>query len=357
MIGVLTSGVGLGAHVPGLLLAQRMREHGADVEVSVLERLLPDSKRATAARMKCAFHRDFRVALTGLRLAVDPSAAVAEPAVRELAGHWRKRGLRRLVVFSGFWLPIIEQCAALCGNWPEIDICHVDSVPSASFRAVGPILPQARHVWLADAVHSCVPCTIPVSTRPPVRWTDRNRRLLVHGGGWGIGTYRQRAYELRQHGFELDIVAYEAGDVSTQDDGIRYFMIDPSWHPWLDDGYPPFGRVDGREAPDYVRGRECPGSFKLARSAIAIVSKPGGGTLLDSLWSATPLVLLESYGTHETHNAELWERLGFGISLDRWQDAGFTLDILEELHHTLLRATPSIPDYAHALAKEIIGVK
>jgi hypothetical protein len=353
VIGVLTSGVALGVHVPGLLLAQRMRERGADVEIFVLERLLPDSKRATTARMKYAFHRDFRVALTGQRLAVDPSAAVSETNVRELAGHWRRHGLRRLVLFSGFWLPVVERCAALSGNWLEVDICHVDSVPSPSFRAAGQVLSRARQVWLADAVHSSLPCTIPVSTRPPVRWTDRERRLLVHGGGWGMGTYRQRANELREQGFELDIVAYDADDLPAQDDGIRYFMIDPHWHPWLDDGYPPFGVADGRRDPVYVRGTECHGSFELARSALAMVSKPGGGTLLDSLHSATPLVLLEPFGAHEARNAELWERLGFGISLNRWRDADFAPAILEELHDALLRAAPGIPDYARMLAEEM----
>ncbi|WP_246025565.1 hypothetical protein [Saccharopolyspora antimicrobica] len=339
--------------MPGLLLAQRMREHGADVEVFVLERLLPDSKRATTARMKYAFHHDFRVALAGQRLAVDPSAAVAQPTVHELTEHWRKRRLQRVVMFSGFWLPVVEQCAALSGNWPAIDICHVDSVSSPSFRDVGSVLSPARHVWLANAAHSSVPYTIPVSARPPVRWNDRSRRLLVHGGGWGMGTYRQRADELRDHGFELDIVAYEAGDLSADDGGIRYFMIDPDWHPWLDDGYPPFARVDGRGGSDYVRGTECHGSFELARTALAMVSKPGGGTLLDSLWSATPLVLLEPFGVHEARNAELWERLGFGISLDRWRDADFALDVLEELHEALLRTTPGIPDYARRLAEEM----
>ena len=126
MIGVLTSGVALGVHVPGLLLAQRMRERGAQVEIFVLERLLPDTKRATTAQMKYAFHRDFRVALAGQRLAVDPSAAVSDTKVRELAEHWDRHGLRRLVLFSGFWLSIIERCAALSGNWLEMDICHVE---------------------------------------------------------------------------------------------------------------------------------------------------------------------------------------------------------------------------------------
>lgn len=352
MIDVLTSGVALGVHVPGLLLAQRMRELGADADVVVLERLLPDSKRATTAKMKFAFHRDFRVALAGQRLAVDPSTAIPEPSLRELAQRWRTRRVRRLVVLSGFWLPLVDQCAALSGHRPAVDVCHVDSVPSPSFRAFGAIPPEVRQVWLADSTHSTVPHTIPVSTRPHVRWTDRDHRLLVHGGGWGMGTYRQRADELREHGFELDVVAYEARDVSAHDEGIRYFMIDPNWHPWFDNGYPPFARVDGRGDPHYVQGTECHGSFELARSALAMVSKPGGGTMLDSLWSATPLVLLEPFGEHEARNADLWERLGFGISVDRWRDTGFAVEVLEELHESLLRAKPGIPDYAQELAEE-----
>jgi hypothetical protein len=353
MIGILTSGVALGVHVPGLLLAQRVREHGANVEIFVLERLLADSTRATTARMKYAFHRDFRVALAGQRLAIDPSATVSEAKVRELVELWRSHGLRRLVVFSGFWLPLLERCAAVSGNWLEVDVCHVDSVHSPSFRSAGQALSRVRQVWLADAAHLSLPCTIPVSTRPPLRWTDRERRLLVHGGGWGMGTYRQRAHELREQGFALDIVAYETNDLAAQDDDIRYFMIDPLWHPWLDDGFPPFGLVDGRSDPIYARGSECHGSFELARSALAMVSKPGGGTLLDSLHSATPLVLLEPFGAHEARNAELWERLGFGISMDRWRNANFAPAILEKLHATLLRAVRDVPDYAGMLAEEM----
>jgi UDP-N-acetylglucosamine:LPS N-acetylglucosamine transferase len=84
-----------------------------------------------------------------------------------------------------------------------------------------------------------------------------------------------------------------------------------------------------------------------------MVSKPGGGTMLDSIWSATPLVLLEPFGEHEARNAELWERLGFGISVDRWRDTGFAVEVLEEIHDNLLRAKPGIPDYAGKLAEEI----
>ncbi|MFF8914745.1 hypothetical protein ACF08M_15855 [Streptomyces sp. NPDC015032] len=47
-----------------------------------------------------------------------------------------------------------------------------------------------------------------------------------------------------------------------------------------------------------------------------MVSKPGGGTLLDLLRSATPFALLEPSGEHEVHNAQLWCDLG--LECARW---------------------------------------
>lgn len=351
MIEILTSGVALGVHVPGLLLADRLRERGVPAGVSVLERLLPARKLATTAAMKWAFHREFRLALAGQRLGTNPAQASSEQAVAELFDRWQRAGLRRFVALSGFWLPILERYVATVGDQVRVDVCHVDSVGSPSFDKAGPTSLDVRHVWLADARRGILPYTIPVSTQPPVPWSRRARRLLVHGGGWGMGTYRERAAELREHGFPLDVVAYEARDLAA-DDGVRYFMTDPQWHPWLDDGYPPLGRVRPDAPVHYRRGSGHHSSFDLTRNVVATVSKPGGGTLLDALWSATPTVLLEPFGEHERHNAELWQALGFGISFERWRRSGFALDVLAELHHALLRAAPTVPDYPAALAAE-----
>ncbi len=77
------------------------------------------------------------------------------------------------------------------------------------------------------------------------------------------------------------------------------------------------------------------------------MSKPGGGTLLDSLWSATPAVLLEPFGAHEQRNADLWIQLGYGISFEDWQNQGFAPEVLQELHEALLKA--DVPDYSREL--------
>jgi UDP-N-acetylglucosamine:LPS N-acetylglucosamine transferase len=74
------------------------------------------------------------------------------------------------------------------------------------------------------------------------------------------------------------------------------------------------------------------------REAMAVVSKPGGGTLLDSLAAATPIVLLTPWGEPEAKNGALWEELGFGIDFQRWRETGFDHRVLEDLHHRLLEA-------------------
>lgn len=342
MIEILTSGVALGVHVPGLLLADRLRERGVEAGVSVLERLLPEEILATTTRMKWAFHRSFRVALAGQRVARDASVAIPPDAQEAVMASWRSRDVRKFVVFSGFWLPILSAYGA-----SDVDVCHVDSVVSPSFQKVQASL-SPRRIWLADADRGTLPYSIPVTRAAPIPWESRARRLLVHGGGWGMGTYRERAAELRAYGFSLDVIAYESRDVSPDPD-VRHFMIDPSWHPWLDDGYPPFGEVTDGE-PVFTRGQGHHGSFDLTRSVVATVSKPGGGTLLDSLWSATPAVLLEPFGAHEKRNAELWERLGFGIPFDKWRDSRFDMGMVEKAHSALLDARKSLVDYSAVLA-------
>ncbi|SEF24146.1 hypothetical protein SAMN05421837_102587 [Amycolatopsis pretoriensis] len=348
MIEILTSGVALGVHVPGLLLADRLREKGCRAEVNVIERLLPAAKRATAADMKWAFHRDFRLAKTGHRIATDPAEVADDGAVRELMAKWAADGVRTFVVWSGFWLPIVRRYLSTQDASVRVVVCHIDSQASPSFRKAGAADVPAEHVFMIDAARRSVPCSVPVSPLPPVAWADRER-LYAHGGGWGMGTYREPVDDLAAHGFELDVLAYEAGDVAGRP-GARYFMMDPAWHPWHDDGYPPFGEVRRDGTVRYTRGVGCPGSFELTRSAMAMVSKPGGGTLLDSLWAATPVVLLEPLGAAERANAGLWQELGFGVPYEDWRATGYSPGVLEALHRNLVRALPDVPDYSSVLA-------
>ncbi|MEV6871937.1 hypothetical protein [Amycolatopsis sp. NPDC051128] len=350
MIEVLTSGVALGVHIPGLLLAHRLRERGVPADVSVIERLLPEHKLATTAQMKWAFHEDFRLAKAGHRLATEPHAVADEQAVDALFARWNAEGVTKFVVFSGFWLPILDRYLAGRPARPEVVLCHIDATYSPSFRkAAGGQVPYTD-VFLVGGGTAGIPCSVPVSAEPPVAWVDRASRLYVHGGGWGMGTYRDRIGELTAAGIALDVLAYRESDVD-EAPGVRHFMMDPAWHPWLDNGFPPFGQVvDG--VAEFTRGTTCPGSFALTRAARGMVSKPGGGTCLDSLWAATPLLFLEPLGSAEKRNGDVWRELGFGMPYEQWRDTGFAEQPLADMHAALVRARPHIPDYSEILAKE-----
>ncbi|BAU81632.1 hypothetical protein SLA_0678 [Streptomyces laurentii] len=336
MIAVLTSGVALGAHVPGLRLAQRLREHGADVLVDVLERWLPGDRLAAVVESRRSFQRDLRFAVAAQGLATDPVDDITPEAVEALEKHWEEQGVETFVVFSGFWLRLLD--GYLRRRPTRTVACHVDAVVSPSYRRASRYAPEAEHVWLARE-DGTLPWTIPVDTRPPVPWSAREGRLLVHGGGWAIGSYRDRARELAEAGLPLDLIVPEAPAAV---DWARCFTLDPDWHPWHDDGLPPLLEVppasaDSSDSSDPEgRGRNL--SYELAQSARAIVSKPGGGTLLDSLWTATPLILLEPAGRHEAANGRLWRRLGFALSYDEWHACGFAPERLEPLHQALLGA-------------------
>jgi hypothetical protein len=132
-----------------------------------------------------------------------------------------------------------------------------------------------------------------------------------------------------------------------------HYGVDPAWRPWHRRGgrhiFPPFGPVGG----PYDSG-ERHALFELIQRSKAIVSKPGGGTLIDSLSSATPVVLLEPYGYAEERNGALWEHLGFGVSYSKWRDSGWDESILHQLHLNILRRQRNGPDYPGAYARRIL---
>ena len=98
----------------------------------------------------------------------------------------------------------------------------------------------------------------------------------------------------------------------------------------------------------FSHNSSCPEVYGLVRHNQAIISKPGGATLVDSLSAATPLILLEPYGEYEQKNGELWESMGFAISYQKWADTGYSTEVLEDLHVNLLTARARTINYVEA---------
>jgi hypothetical protein len=352
MIAILTSGFGLGVHVPGLLLNRRLAEHGVRSRVDVLEGFWRPERRAKIAASKRAYQQDFRMAQVGSRLFRTLDDAFDPDALAALTASWRADGVERFVVWSGFWLPVVDRYLAETGGNVRVDTAHVDAIPAPSFARQTESMARHRNIWLVDAADTGMPWMLSPSSQPPVPWSDRADRFLTHGGGWGMGTYQDRVGEIAAKGLHLDIVLRSLDDLaglSGLGPETRFFMMDPEWSPWHDSGFPPFGEVVGGVPPEYTRSEPYHESLTLTRNALGVISKPGGGTLIDTFGAGTPLILLDAFGEHEKHNAKAWVDLGFGIPLAAWADSGFSVELLEEMHHRILRYRTEPGDYVRDL--------
>jgi len=350
VITFLSSGVTLGTYVPAKILAARLPGLGVPGDVEIFEALLNEDEAHRAHAARTAFRGDFKIALTALRLVRDQASRLDAERVALLLNRWAEQRRADFVMFSGFWLPVLARYGERV-SWPiRVDVCHLDAAASPSLRLITPGQAEWKEVWMFDAEADRIPRTIAITDDEPLPWTARDSRLLAHGGGWGLGTYLDRVSEVAAAGLGVDVICHDLTDLARNPPGTRRFLINPDWTPWGDGGFPPFGEVVGSGPIQYTQREDHHDSFELARRAMAMICKTGGGTLLDSLWSATPIIALEPYGAHEAVNSALWQRLGFGTTFKSWLDSGFRINELERMHELLLKAREGVIDYAGELA-------
>jgi hypothetical protein len=354
-VSILTSGIGLGIYIPALLIQRQMAALGLRAEVEVLEEYYePDAQRRHVEH-KQAYHENFALALMAHRMARGIEQHLDEARIGELLRRWAGEARTCFIVWSGFWLPILERYRALAGTPLSVDCCRIDAEVSASFRVHADLFRDATEVWLWSWAQKKTLHELPASHEPPLPFAAREHRLVVHGGGWGLGSYRDRVAELDGTRWGCDVVAHAPAEATRNRHADRYFMVDPGWRPWhRSDGahtFPPFGELGGAPAADAATDGHA--LFERIRNSKAIISKPGGGTLIDSLSAATPLVLLEPYGYAEASNAALWQHLGFAIPYERWRDSGYDESVLEALHQNLVGRVRNGPDYPRAYVERI----
>ncbi len=355
---ILCSGFGLGLYIPGVLASRRLEEKDISTEILVFENLISKEKRDTILKSRKACHDKFSVALMSARMPMDIRQSIDFDLVDELLASWAKDKKRDFIILSGHWIYVMEQYRAKTApDTLNAEILYVDCDLPPSWKSLKQHMPDYNRyyneIWLYNYENRKIQYQIPISRANPILYEQRPERFIIHGGGWGMGTYRSKIPNLQNKGLSLDIVAYELQEAANRREGDRCFMVDPSWYAW--DGnksgcyeFPPLGEIKVSEEPVFRNKKEYHDLFDLAREAKAIIGKPGAGTLMDSLSAATPIIMLEPFGDHEKMNASLWEQLGYGISYDKWENLNFSAEILCELHENLLKGRKSVPDYTES---------
>ncbi|AKG34766.1 hypothetical protein VK70_09440 [Paenibacillus durus ATCC 35681] len=353
-ITLLGSGNSLGVYVPIMQLGRQLSGRGIPAEVYVLEDLYLDHIKQKVPVYKKAFHQSFAVAKKGAELARDISSCLDSVKLRQLFEVWSREGRTRLITATGFWLPIIEQYQRYIGSTRlEVDCLHLDAVHSPSYLVYENIGVSYNHIWFYDPIGKSMSYRIAISDEAPIPLRMREERYIAHGGGWGIGTYPSAVQELLEAGKRLNVLAYYEEDIKPHEQ-IQYYMNDPEWSPWIKDEYgrmqfPPLARIELGQAPVYRNEQPYPPLFEVIRNSAAIISKPGGYSLMESLAAATPFVFLEPFGRHEAANAAYWIKQGFGIWYEDWKAQRYSMDTLISMHENLIRARNQSMDYGGIL--------
>lgn len=348
---VLTSGVALGTHVPGLLVNDAFAAHGLASRVYVLEQLFPEDVRQRIRSAKGRYGRNFRLAKAAHALATDHAELIPSAAVAALFEEWDASGASSVAVFSGFWTPLVREYVR---GRPDVrvDVCHLDAVASPSHRRAEEI-PGSTRSWLLDAQANALNEGILIGgdgVRIP--WTSRSIGFLAHGGGWGMGNHAHAASELAEAGESVSLLLTEPQNGPPGKPAV--YHQEPGWEAWSHAGFPRLAAGPGTAAPPFLSRDRWSDSFELTRRARAVVSKPGAGTLVDSLNAATPVLFTEALGEWELANERVWCTLGFGMRLAEWMDKRDPA-LLEAMHERLCEASGGIASYPDRLIEEGFG--
>jgi len=356
---ILTSGIGLGIYIPALLIQRQLERQGLAAEVEVLEGYYtPDSMRRYLAH-KEACRANFALAQLSHRMSRGVQHCLDPERLDQLLSGWAREGREHFIVWAGFWLPILQEYRQRVPRLSvELDLCRIDAEVSASFKVHRELEGDGKEIWLWNWKDKTLVHEIPVTPEPPLPFPERENRLVVHGGGWGLGTYRDTLSRLSHAGYALDIVIHDPSERVRYGAGDRCYLVDPAWHPWHRDErqrhvFPAVGVVADDGTITYQRNDDFHPFHSVIRRARAVVSKPGGCTLIDSLASATPVVLLDAYGYAEQSNGAIWEHLGFGLPFAAWEGTGFDAAALAGAHASLMARGRSEAGYPGAYAERL----
>ncbi len=335
---VLGSGIALGVYVPALSLKKQLERLGDHADFMCLEELYR-GKDGVMEETKRSFHNDFRLAKISYRLPVRNQTAVDPEAERAFLNASAAKRYDAVITFSGFFSEILKKLMAECPYYRgRIHAVHMDAGTSLSWKKAGAL--DIDEIWLYRLEDTKI---LRCLEKPEV-CPEKQNRILVHGGGWGIGEYRDIIRDLNAQGFPLDIVVYYPEEAEAVDAMNECYLLDPSWKAGSGtETYPDLLHFEeGRWVKFADSSQNNPLRILMERD-IAVVSKPGGGTLSDSLCTATPLIFSEELAYYEKENRILWEKCGFGIGFEAFRSASFSGSELLKMRKRLRETAAGLP--------------
>lgn len=363
MIRILTSTMGLGTYVPALLLADYLKSRQMECRVQVIESYLGDEKLNKFIVNKEQYHQSFKVAKLGHKLAEKKLSGLLEAAEEDkVIKEWNSETAEYFLVMSGNWMDVLLRYLQLGRiKADSVYMIHMDVGITPSWcRFAGLNIFHNLRVYDEKGVNYWFES--PIFTKKNIFEGEKEEKpwIYIHGGGWGMGTYREYGQNLKErlpYRIRTTIHHMEEADFSN---GWEYYLMDPDWRPWETENgcfYPSIYRIDDSQKMIRIPNEHHCGMYSLYQNSCAIISKAGGGTLMDSLITATPLVFIDPIAKHEEENQKLWVKLGLGIMFEDWEKENYSLTVLKKLYDNILEYRNRIPGIGESFIEGITTEK
>lgn len=337
MIEILGSGIALGVYVPPLLFLQSLEEK-VYKNFTIIEEIFTEDKCLKILENKKIFHKSFRIAKKAHQLPVAIEQCIDQEKLLYLFKRWEKEKVDLFCIFSGFWIDVLKIYQNYLGRQVNSVCIHMDADTSNSWKNYKSKI-SCNDYWLFSEVSNSINYYFGLDQVYHVNpINDREEKVVIHGGGWGMGTYSHKVQDLIDRKIPVHYIQYEYDEMKMLKDipNVSIYYLDEKWIPWNKEtiycNFPKmlvWSKREQRYVPFSNNNANLHCFYEILNSSLGIISKPGGGTLLDSYETNTPVIFLEPLGDYEKKNADLWIKNGFGLSYEHWKKNDFSYDILK----------------------------
>ena len=353
-IAILTSIIGYGIYFPSLITLKYLESKGVKTSIYIVERYFTESKLQTFQDSRIAFKKNYKVAHVAAQLPLSETELTDTTKIDSLYQEWDNSGVDEFLCYSGLWFPVLQGFFEKHQVRP-INCCKIDAGISPAWRNIdNHKLTIANTYKFFNVEETKINYQLNIPAFTPTPYEKRSQSLMMHGGGWGLGNYMKQAENLKKTAYEKKIMIHHPNEYVKTNTGFQYYMNDTNWDPLLNEAqyhtnFPKLGKFAfDNSTVTYQEFKHHHGSLSVIQNAMAIISKPGGMTLLDAIITETPLVYLLPMGPNEEGNRNICEHLGLGISFENWEKSNFSAKILKECSNNIRNLKKKLPDFLSA---------
>ena len=330
-INFLTSSLALGVYTPALIIHNKLKKQGIDTSFFTFEECFYEEKREKIQGNKKLYHENPKAAILGQKLVSNVNNSLDYTIINHVFNSIiNSEKDEYLFVFSGLWMPVITEIFPK-SFYEKIILIHIDSTISPSWKNCN--LSMFKSVYFFDFLNKRINYYLDIGEDKATDFHSKNKKIIVHGGGWGMGNYQDAVLPLIEKGWELDLICYFDSDIVNHPN-INNYLFDQNWKAWETDlsgshSFPPICKIENENRQgQLLQNDDFHESYNLTKTSAGIISKPGGGTLLDSFSSETPIIFMDSVGKHEDYNKEIWKHLNFGMDFSTFTDKPDVYEVL-----------------------------